>query len=140
MLWALLALLGVPIWLVLGALGAGTINRRRFQRSPGVFPMRMREVNIDNRKWGKKVHARWVHDVLLTNVRFALVFTVPYGTHKAINSPTPADPATVKGLGDDIESFTLELDDHTKVEIAYSTENRHLAAGPYDPAAVTRGH
>jgi len=34
---ALLALLGVPIWLLIGMVGAALWSRRRFAQGPGVF-------------------------------------------------------------------------------------------------------
>jgi hypothetical protein len=44
MIWILLAALGVPPWLVLGAPGAGLLSRRAFKRAPGVFPAKVRTV------------------------------------------------------------------------------------------------
>lgn len=76
MIWALLAILGVPIWLIVGALIAGYANRRHFQKSPGVFPLRMRTPPGEDGKWSGKQHARWVHDVVLVNKGFAKVRTV----------------------------------------------------------------
>ena len=37
-----LAALGVPLWLVVGALAAGLWSRRSFKRAPGVFPAKLR--------------------------------------------------------------------------------------------------
>ena len=37
-----LAALGVPLWMVVGALAAGLWSRRSFKRAPGVFPAKLR--------------------------------------------------------------------------------------------------
>jgi hypothetical protein len=37
-----LAALGVPLWMVVGALAAGIWSRRSFKRAPGVFPAKLR--------------------------------------------------------------------------------------------------
>jgi hypothetical protein len=80
---------------------------------------------------GEEGHARWVHDVLLTNVRFALVFTVPHGVERLLSSPTPLTGSVAKGLGDDVMSYVLEVYDHRKVAIAFAAENANIAFGPF---------
>ena len=68
MLWALLALLGVPIWLILGVLGGAYWNRRRFKQVPGVFRLKYKEALSE--KWPRQAtYGRWIHDVLLINIR-----------------------------------------------------------------------
>jgi len=57
MIWALLAILGVPIWLIVGALIGGNMARRRFINTPGVFPLRVRPLPSEDGKWGGKA---WV--------------------------------------------------------------------------------
>ena len=42
MLWATLALLGVPLWLVAGGLALMLWSRHRFKKQDGVFPTKMR--------------------------------------------------------------------------------------------------
>jgi hypothetical protein len=47
MIWALLALLGVPIWLVLGGLCGALVSRRWFRAQPEVFALSFREHGDD---------------------------------------------------------------------------------------------
>ena len=74
MVWALLALLGVPIWLVVGGLGAALWSRRSFSRQPGAFPAKVRGSSQGG--WPRrKVFSRVVRDVLVLNSGLALVRT-----------------------------------------------------------------
>ena len=74
MLWALLALLGVPIWLVVGGLVGVVLSRRNFRREDGVFAFNVRPEGAS--KWPRQVvYGRQVRDVLVTNRGAALVRT-----------------------------------------------------------------
>ena len=76
MIWILLAALGVPLWLVVGALSGALWSRRQFRRAAGVFPCKVRIVSGPEGpgKWTRSTaHARWIHDVLLVHVGLALV-------------------------------------------------------------------
>lgn len=74
MIWALLAMIGVPIWLIVGALAGALVSRRRFRAQPEVFALLMREHGEDG--WPRRPsYGRYVHDVLLVNAGLALVRT-----------------------------------------------------------------
>jgi hypothetical protein len=53
MIWAVLALLGVPVWLVLGGLVGALFSRRRFKNQPGVVPLLFRQADGD--KWPRRL-------------------------------------------------------------------------------------
>jgi len=77
MIWALLAILGVPIWLIVGALGGAVWSRRRFRSQPGVFPIMVRTEGKDS--WPRVVsHGRLIRDILVVNRGLALVRTELY--------------------------------------------------------------
>lgn len=139
MIWATLIFLGIPIWLVLGALGGGLLNRRRFQRRPGVFPLRMRNLSREGDRWSGKMHAVWVHDVLLANKGLALVRTVPYGVQRTSRSISRVDASSVKGLGDDPVSFIVVFDDASEVEIATEAHIADTALGPFSSQELAPG-
>ncbi|MGI9667890.1 MAG: hypothetical protein ACR2N2_12485 [Acidimicrobiia bacterium] len=132
MFWALMALLGVPIWLVVGGLVAALLSRRNFQSQPNVFATRVRRIEAGlPAKWSHKLHARWVHDVLLANKGLALVVTDAY----AIVSVGPAaapDPGECKGLGDSPVAMTVQTDEGEAFEIAASRDQAELLALPFD--------
>jgi hypothetical protein len=130
MVWALLAILGVPIWLILGALIGGYWARRRFIKSAGVFPMRIRVPSSEDDKWSGKQHGQWIHDVMLVNKGYAKVRTDPHGFKQMVGPAIAIDADAVKGL-DDPMSFRLILDDDSEVEIAVASNDLNLATGPY---------
>jgi hypothetical protein len=75
-IWILLAMFGVPLWLVVGTLGGALWSRRTFRRAPGVFPCKVRIISgpEDSGKWPRATaYARWVHDVLPVHAGLALV-------------------------------------------------------------------
>ena len=137
MVWALLALLGVPIWLVLGGLGAALWSRKQFQANPDVFPLRVRllEEGVAG-KWSAKMHGRWVHDVFLANTGLALVKTDAYPVVSHGPAPAP-DPARCKGLGDHLVALMVTIDDGRVYELATSVDNAALLTLPFDLDATT---
>lgn len=66
MIWALLAMLGVPIWLVVGLLIGILLRRRNFKKQPDVFPCVVRDEGAA--KW-PRAHSicRQIRDVFVVN-------------------------------------------------------------------------
>ena len=78
MIWALLAILGVPIWLVVGVLVGIGLSRRAFKQQPGVFEINIR--SADAEKWPRRpCYGRVVSDVLVLNRGLALLRNVSRG-------------------------------------------------------------
>lgn len=75
MIWALLALLGVPVWLIVGGLGGALWSRRSFRQRPGVFKVATRAVGTTSWKRTSMGYARCVSNVLVINLGLALVRT-----------------------------------------------------------------
>ena len=116
MIWALLAMIGVPIWLVLGALGGSIISRRRFKAQPEVFVLSFREHGHDG--WPRRVsYGRYVHNVLLVNAGLALVRTAVHVVERL--EPLELD-GPVRKL-DDPRAWTLSLDNGDHYDIAVSS-------------------
>jgi hypothetical protein len=72
MIWIVLAALGVPLCLVVGALGAGSWSRWAFEQAPGAFPAKLRLITGAapgaEAPWpSRPVPVRWIHDVLLVH-------------------------------------------------------------------------
>ena len=113
MIWALLALLGVPIWLVVGALAAALLSRRRFRAQPGVFRLKERGPGQD--KWPRRTaYGRVIHNVLVLNKGLALARTAFRGVQSVTDRPqdgpiAPFDQAVV---------FELLFDDGTDSLVA----------------------
>ncbi len=113
MIWALLAILGVPIWLIVGALTAAVISRRRFKAQPGVFRIKLRPVDED--RWPRRTaYGRLVHDVLIVNSGIALIRTTVRGIRSVADHPAGEE---VPGF-DRPETFELTFDDGSAALVA----------------------
>ena len=115
MLWVLLAILGVPIWLVVGVLVGVVLSRRHFQREDGVFAFNVRPEGAS--KWPRQVvYGRQVRDVLVTNRGAALVRTQFHAVDDVADlvlGDPPRKPAEAVGR-------LVTLADGSRIEVAVS--------------------
>lgn len=110
MIWALLAVIGVPIWLIVGALTAALLSRRRFRAQPGVFRLKERESGHD--QWPRLTgYGRVIHDVFVINKGIAMVRTTLRGVRAVTDHPqeevAPFDQAAIFEVTFDDGSRTL---------------------------------
>ena len=134
----LLAILGVPLWLVLGGVGAGLWSRRTFRKTPGVFAMKARVIDGDAPppKWKRQAsYARWVHDVLIVHQGLAMVRNRALPVAGA--SPATISSGEVRGLGDDPVAVRLRLDGGEEVEVAAAAANGGTLIGPFGERLTT---
>ena len=114
MIWAALAMLGVPIWLVVGALGGALFSRHHFKAAPGVIPLLLREAGED--KWPRRLaYGRYVHNVLIVNHGLAQVRTSVHVVEHV--DRLDLGDTTIKHFDDPI-AFALRLDDGDEYELA----------------------
>jgi hypothetical protein len=104
MIAILLALLGVPLWLVAGMVLGALYSRRRFKQAPEAFRCKVRLVSgtgssLKTTCGRMPGYARWVHDVLLVNQGLALIRILPIGVVEVVTGPDKGDPAEAKRLG-----------------------------------------
>ena len=130
-----LAALGVPLWLVLGALVAGLWSRRTFRRTPGVFAAKVRRVAPGpSTSWPRRtVYARWVHDVLIVHQGVALVRNRALPVAGLVTT-IPADD--VPGFGARPAVVRLRLDGGEELELAAVADDRHELVGPFGVAEI----
>jgi hypothetical protein len=137
-IWIVLAALGVPIWLVVGALLAGMWSRKRFQRAQGVFPCKVRAGSETDasEKWPRATaYARWVHDVLIVHAGLALVRNRALPVAGVDGPIVPAPDVKLKGGSP--ASLRLRLDDGAIVEVAAPAASTGVLAGPFDVSGAT---
>ena len=136
MFWALLALLGVPLWLVIGGLSVSLWNRHKFRQRPDVFTTKIRlesgSISDFKEKWPPvSNYAHWVHDVLLVHKGLGLMPTTPLGVKGIEGTPTGADTEQVKRLGENPKMLRIKLDDGSILQLAVPEEHLDLAQGPF---------
>ena len=113
MIWALLALLGIPIWLIVGALIAIWQIRRTVKRQPGVFEVSVRTAGAD--KWPRQPsYARVIRDVLVLNRGVALLRAEIH----AVEAVDQLDIGEGPKKPTDPVGRLVTLDDGTRLELA----------------------
>jgi hypothetical protein len=137
MIVALLGLLGVPLWLLLGWVGAGIWHRHDLKQNlPKLFKMKVRVVkgtyrHIDDKFSRTAALGIWAHDVMVLEKGLLVGRNIHFSVADGAQPPHPADPKQVKHLGDNPIIMQFQLDDDTIIEIAASGENEELARGPF---------
>ncbi len=144
MVWILLAALGVPVWLIVGALAAGLWSRRNFTRAPGTFRAKLRltadGASPAGTSWPRSaVDARWAHDVLLVHRGFARARYIALPVAEASGPVVAGEPGQIKGLGTRPVVLTLTLDDGRTAEVAARPADRDDMVGPYAAALASTG-
>ncbi len=135
MIWALLAALGVPLWLCAAGILTLLLRNRALRTRPGNVPVRVRRPG--KRRWWPG-HGLWVHDVfafrgLPAAWKEALVWA-------ADASVRPADEQERKKLhriGDEPVVATLTLVDGESLEVAARAEDVDDLLGPFSPVRST---
>lgn len=114
MIWATLVFLGVPIWLVLGALIGAMFSRHNFKAQPDVVPLLFRAADDD--KWPRRLaYGRYVHNVLIVNHGLALIRTSVHVVEHV--DRVELGDTTFKHIDDPI-AFAIRLDDGSEYELA----------------------
>ena len=132
MIWAILAVLGVPLWLcALGILSLVARNRS-LRKRPGDVPVRMRMAS------GKRWHrgdAVWVNDVFVFRGSPAAwkeqLLWVTGLTTRAADPDQPRGPKGLHRLGDDPIVASLLTPDGNTVEFAARDSEHALLEGPF---------
>lgn len=115
MIWALLAILGVPLWLIVGLLAGVVLSRRNFRRQDGVFALKVRSEGAA--KWPRTlIYGRQVRDVLVTTRGAALLRTEFHAVDEVADlalADRPKKPTVAVGR-------LVTLADGTRLEVAVS--------------------
>jgi len=129
LIWATLALLGIPIWFIAMILIAAFKNRNTVRSNPDVFEFKLEKGDGWTRK---KSYARWVSDVLIVHTGIALIRTAASQVEE-INVVGPIDPSP-KGLGEHPTEVTLTYSSSDAFSFAVSADNLTVALGPQQDA------
>ena len=128
MIWATLAFLGVPIWLVVGALGGAMFSRHNFKAQPDVVPLLFRAADDD--KWPRRLaYGRYVHNVLIVNRGLAQIRTAVHVVEHV--DRLDLGDTTFKHIDDPI-AYAIRLDDGSEYELAIERADNPVPA-PAEP-------
>ena len=128
MIWAILFLLGVPLWLCAAGILVLILNNRKLRTRYGNIPVRVKRPGKD--RWTRG-HAIWVSDVFAwrgspaawnEDLRHVIGVT--------IRAPDPAERKKLHRLADDPAIATMAVEGET-LEVATDTEHRSALRGPF---------
>jgi hypothetical protein len=129
MIWAILALLGVPLWFCALGIMVVVFRSRSLRRRHGDVPVRVRRPG--KQRWTRG-HAIWVSDVFAWrgspaawNEDLAQVVGV------TLRDPEPQERKKLHRLGEGFAIATLLVTDGTTLEVAAGPEQRQALLGPF---------
>jgi len=129
MIWAILALLGVPLWLCALGILVIVLNNRRLRKRYGDIPVRVKRPG--KKRWTRG-HAIWVSDVFAWrgspaawNEDLLQVIGV------TLRNPDPEERNKLHRLGDGFPIATLAIVEGEPVEVATGSDRRSALLGPF---------
>jgi hypothetical protein len=143
MIWAILALLGIPLWLIAIFLFILLRSRSAVKKIPGSFACRVRapcdEVGGLRGQFPRyDDRAHWVHKVLVVHGGNPfLIVTTPLGVVETQGQPELPDPMEEKHLKrvEDPVMLRYRLDSGALIELVCTKADVDRALGPF-PAAT----
>ena len=133
MIWAILALLGVPLWLCALGIFALLFQNRALKKRPGNIPVRIR---LAGKKRWSRANGLWLSDVFFW--RGGLGVWKEGLSQVTGASSRPADTHEQKKLhrvGKNVVIVTMTLADGGSIDVASEHERRTALLGPFGEAA-----
>jgi len=134
MLIALLAVLGVNLWVIVALLAVVLTRKRWVSHQPGAFKGAIRVIEGDvpglRAKW-KRGYGRWVRDILVWT-KAPLLFRNDLVLADALGGEArDAKPGEVRRLGKHPAVVPLVVDGGARIEVAASANGHELVPGPF---------
>ena len=136
MIWAILALIGIPLWLC--AIGIFVLISRNssLRHRPGNVPVRMRPEG--KRRWTRG-HAVWVHDVLaFRGSPAAWAERLIWVETASVREPTPDETKRLRRLGDGKLIVSMTTEAMGTLSFAARPEHGEALLGPFAEAMPIR--
>jgi hypothetical protein len=138
MLIALLAVLGVNLWVIVVLLAVVLTRKRWVSRQPGAFKGAIRVIEGDvpglKAKW-KRGYGRWVRDILVWTKAPFLFRNELVLAEALAGEARAAKPGEVRRLGKHPAVVALAVEGGARIEVAASADGRERARGPFAEGA-----
>jgi hypothetical protein len=136
MIWAILAAIGVPLWLCAAGILTLLLRNRRMRRRPGNVPVRL--LRPGKRRW-RGGHAVWVHDVFLfRGSPAAWSEAVLWVADASLREPTAGERGKLHRIGNDPVVATLTTADGGALTLAARAGDELKLLGPFADVPSTR--
>jgi hypothetical protein len=144
MIWAILAILGVPLWLIAIFLFVLLRSRSKVNKIPQSFPCKARAASggvsgLTDSFPRYKARGHWVHDVLILHGGNPfLIQTMPHGVAGLVHGPDAAGP-TIKHLKriKDPVSLRYRTDSGDVIEVVCAKDDLPRGLGPFSAPAAS---
>jgi hypothetical protein len=132
-IWALLAFIGVPLWLCALGILALVYRNRALRRRHGDIPVRVQPPG--KTRW-TRAHAVWVAEVFAwRGSPAAWNESLELIVGATLQDPSPEDLEKLHHLGDAIVVASLTTGDDAVLRVATRAEHRAALLGPYAKAS-----
>ena len=135
MIWAILAILGVPLWVIAGGIAYMVLLNRHLRHRKGDMPVRARYAS--GRRW-RRGHAVWVGDVFAYRSSPSSWNESLDRVRSATLRELTAEEAHALRRVDDPVVVVLTADDHT-IEVAAAGPKKDALLGPFTAERNERG-
>ena len=135
MIWAILVLVGVPLWLCVAAIVVTVLRNRALRRRPGNVPVRVRRPGKERWLPG---HGVWAHDVFaFRGSPAAWKEALLWVTEATVRSAGAGEQEQLHRIGDRPVIATFALASGGSIEFAASAEHGTALLGPFADAEVS---
>jgi hypothetical protein len=138
MLIALLAVLGVNLWVIVALLAVVLTRKRWVSHQPGSFKGAIRVIEGDvpglRPRW-KRGYGRWVRDILVWTKAPLLFRNELVLADGLAGEPRDAKPGEVRRLGKHPAVMQLVVEGGGRIEVAASADGQERAPGPFAEGA-----
>jgi hypothetical protein len=132
MIWAILAALGVPLWLCAAGILTLLLRNRALRKRPGNVPVRVRPTG--KKRWSPG-HGVWLHDVFaFRGLPAAWKEVLVWATGAEVRAPSHEERKKLHRIGDAPVIVTLSLAEGGIIELATKPEHLDHLLGPFAPA------
>jgi hypothetical protein len=139
MLIALLAVLGVNLWVIVALLAVVLTRKRWVSHQPGAFKGAIRVIDGDvpgiKPRW-KRGYGRWVRDILVWTKTPLLFRNELVPADGLASEPHDAKPGEVRRLGKHPAVVQLVVEGGGRIEVAASANGRRRVPGPFAGGAA----
>jgi hypothetical protein len=132
MIWAILAAVGVPLWLCAAGILTLLFRNRALRKRPGNILVR---VHRPNKKRWSPGHGVWIHDVFaFRGLPAAWQEALVWGSNASLRVANEQERKKLHRIGDEPIIVTLSLVEGGTIELATHAEFRDALLGPFATA------
>ncbi len=134
MVWAILLLLGIPLWFIVVGITVTLMRNRKIRARYGNIPSRVKRPG--KARWTRG-HAIWISDVFaFRGSPAAWSEDIVQVRGVELRDPSDEERHKLRRLGDDVLIATLSIADGDQFEVAARSEQRTALVGPFMVEAI----